>query len=87
MKKFLIGFFAVFFQLLGLGFHSVASADYGGAMLAAFINTSIAFVLFLWLFNLIRNPKTALLKFGMAFSALWGLFSLVAYVDMRGFLW
>ena len=64
----------------------VASADYGDAMLAAFISELIAFLLYSWLFITLKNSKTILLKSAMAFSVVWGLFLLMAYVDIRGFL-
>ncbi len=86
MKKYTIGFFAVIFQLAGLAFWSVASTDYGDAMLAAFISELVAFLLYSWLFILLKNSKTILLKIGMALSAALGLVALVAYFNIRGFL-
>jgi len=87
MKKFAIVFFAVLFQLVGLAFWIVTSTDYGQAMAASFISELVAFLLYSWLFILLKNAKTILLKFGMISSAALGLVGLVAYFDIRGILW
>ncbi len=83
MKKYIIGFFAVFFQLIGLAFWIVTSTDYGDAMLAALISELVAVLLYSWLF---KTSKTILLKFGMASSAGLAFVSLAAYIEIRGFL-
>jgi len=85
MKKFLIGFFAVFFQLLGLMFYMAAAHSYEFAMMSVFINNLIAFLLYFWLFSLLQKPKYVSLKFGMASSVVLGLVGLVSYLDVSEF--
>jgi hypothetical protein len=85
MKNFIIGFFAIFFQFTGIVFYTAASPDYGMTMRITFVNELIAFLLYLWLFFLLKKSKSILLKFGMASSAVLSLIGLVGYFDIRGF--
>ncbi|MDH5761398.1 MAG: hypothetical protein OEZ51_00330 [Nitrospinota bacterium] len=85
MKKYIIGFLAVFFQLAQFVFTTAASPDYGDMALGAFISGLVAFLLYLWLFFLLKKSKSILLKFGMASSAALGLVGLVSYFDIRGY--
>ena len=82
MKKYTIGFFAVFFQLIGLAFWLVSSADYGDAMLVALISELVAVLLYSWLY---KTFKTKILKFGMTSSAGLAFVSLASYFEIRGY--
>jgi hypothetical protein len=85
MIKFIIGFFGVFFQLFGVVFYTAASPDYGLMMMSTFDCELIAFLLYLWLYFLLKKSKSILLKFAMASSATLGLVGLVRYFDIRGY--
>lgn len=82
MKKYTIGFFGVFFQLIGLAFWMVTSTDYGDAMLVALISGLAAFLLYSWLY---KTSKTKLLKIGMTSSAGLAFVSLASYFEIRGY--
>ena len=86
MKKVAIGFFAIFFQFAQLVFMTASSPDYGDMALGAFITGLAAFLLYLWLFLLLKK-KSILLRFAIFFSAGFGLVELVRYFDIRGYLW
>jgi hypothetical protein len=79
MKKFAIGFFAILFQLAQLVFLTVASPDYGDMALGASISGLVAFLLYLWLFILLKNSKYTLHKIGMALSTAMGLVAVLGY--------